>query len=393
MGAGASASDQEELRAAFSEFSPSMSVEELRTVLERRAPLLLARIASQDSGGESSGSVAAAIAALHDQFQNAHRKLRTKNEDVDATGGPCNASSAKRGATEDEAEAAELTAARLMSLYDWAGSKEANLQRGLVESTLRTTKLRTVTFAVGTTGSDSQGGSDLNTAANLDLAALSIKELRAVISSAGLEHNDCLEKDDLRERARQAQQKLTSSAPSSSPSLSSSSSPSQWVVAMVDSGAERSAMSPAAAKRVGLMHLLDDSFARQVSGVGSARGHGRVHYAEVRLQNAQSVNRSHQAVGVEGASVEQAGLTNTPSGQEVLLGAAFDVFDWPSSASDFEAILGLDFLLRHHAILDFAGGSMTLALPRAGKEGGVEESDGVLLVPLFSGSEHEAGEA
>ena len=52
----------EELRAAFSEFSPSMSVEELRTVLERRAPLLLARIASQDSGGESSGSVAAAIA-------------------------------------------------------------------------------------------------------------------------------------------------------------------------------------------------------------------------------------------------------------------------------------------------------------------------------------------
>ena len=43
-----------------------------------------------------------------------------------------------------------------------------------------------------------------------DLAALSLKELKALIASAGLSTADCIDKDDLRARAREAQQALAS---------------------------------------------------------------------------------------------------------------------------------------------------------------------------------------
>ena len=52
---------------------------------------------------------------------------------------------------------------------------------------------------------------------------------------------------------------------------------------MIASTAKTKAISPAAAKRVGQMHLLDDSFVEEVCGVGSARGRGRLHFTVLRL--------------------------------------------------------------------------------------------------------------
>ena len=43
----------------------------------------------------------------------------------------------------------------------------------------------------------------MNSAAN-DVDAMSVKELKALITKAGLSHADCFEKSDLRQRAREA---------------------------------------------------------------------------------------------------------------------------------------------------------------------------------------------
>ena len=45
-----------------------------------------------------------------------------------------------------------------------------------------------------------------------DVEAMSIKEMKALITKAGLSHADCFEKSDLRQRAREALAK-TASAP------------------------------------------------------------------------------------------------------------------------------------------------------------------------------------
>ena len=117
------------------------------------------------------------------------------------------------------------------------------------------------------------------------------------------------------------------------------------VVALLDSGAQRSAMSLAAAKRCGLAELIDASFSRGVAGgdglvtgpssrgsgfagpsAGSgvarlSRGHGRVHFCEISIA-------------------------------DVTFEHALDVIEWPPSAVDFEAILGLDLLARGDATID-----------------------------------------
>mmetsp|Transcript_4160 Transcript_4160/g.12963 ORF Transcript_4160/g.12963 Transcript_4160/m.12963 type:complete len:257 (+) Transcript_4160:170-940(+) len=103
------------------------------------------------------------------------------------------------------------------------------------------------------------------------------------------------------------------------------------VVAIVDTGAERSALSPAAAKRCGLEHLLDPSFSRTVKGIGSAVGFGRVHYCCIAI-----------------ASVD--------------FHAAFDVFTWPEDVR-FEGIIGLDMLVKASAIVDVAASELTLTSP------------------------------
>jgi len=64
------------------------------------------------------------------------------------------------------------------------------------------------------------------------------------------------------------------------PSSTSAAASETVLVALVDTGAERSAMSPAAAARVGLApRLLDPGFTRTVEGVGSAVGFGLTFFA------------------------------------------------------------------------------------------------------------------
>ena len=103
----------------------------------------------------------------------------------------------------------------------------------------------------------------------------------------------------------------------------------ETVAALLDTGAERSGMSIDAADRCGLRALIDGSFSRTVRGVGTAQGLGRVQYAEISFNG-------------------------------VPFHAAFDVMRWPESAVDFEAILGLDLLVRARAMIDISGSQVDL---------------------------------
>ena len=105
MGAGASASEQNELRAAFAEFDPSMSHEDCRVLLEKHAPTLMARTIQGSTEGGDNSSIMAAVAALHDQFTMAHHKLRGGGQGQNAGENSGGATS-----TDDVAEAAELAA-------------------------------------------------------------------------------------------------------------------------------------------------------------------------------------------------------------------------------------------------------------------------------------------
>lgn len=110
------------------------------------------------------------------------------------------------------------------------------------------------------------------------------------------------------------------------------------VVALVDTGAEHCAMSPSAAARLGLSHLQDSTFAGKVGGIGSGsgRGFGRIHFAPIAFVDA--------------------------SRPRIAFDAAFDVLEWPKSA-DFDAIIGLDFLVRNRARLDLDSSKLLLSCP------------------------------
>ena len=47
------------------------------------------------------------------------------------------------------------------------------------------------------------------------------------------------------------------------------------------------------------------------------------------------------------------------AGTGVQLEAALDVMEWPKSAT-FDAILGIDFLVRYKAVIDVCGNALTL---------------------------------
>ena len=47
---------------------------------------------------------------------------------------------------------------------------------------------------------------------NADISTLSVRELKKIIAAAGLSHDDCIEKPDLQQRAREAQGRAPSEA-------------------------------------------------------------------------------------------------------------------------------------------------------------------------------------
>ena len=327
MGAGASTADKVELQRAYAAWEqatapgqPDLTDEAFLKLLETAAPGLHAKASSAGSG-------TAAAASLRSQFETAKQKLQMR------------ALGKSSGKVSRQPSGDAPAPPPIQKLYSWAPDKQTNLRRGLAAGMLGSEPLRILDLAIGGVS----------------------------------------------------------------------------VPALLDTGAEHCAMSEEGAKRCGLAPLVDDSFGGTAGGIGTTAKHGRVHYAKVTLGKPapEAANSSGKASGKAGADakatdakataaereavsamsmkeikeelgklkaeyvvkVDTTGFVEKAEYVDALLAArrrpaaegaapvhfevAFDVMTWPPHVS-FVAIIGIDFLARHKAMIDVCGNSVKL---------------------------------
>ena len=149
------------------------------------------------------------------------------------------------------------------------------------------------------------------------------------------------------------------------------------VAALLDTGAEHCAMSAGGASRCGLQPLIDSSFGGVAGGIGTTAKHGRVHYAKVQLVGSSVVGGAGGAAAptsVEStasatppaAAPAAAPAEQTTTASNPLFEVAFDVMTWPPNVC-FDAILGIDFLARHKALIDVCANTMRITTQPSGE--------------------------
>jgi hypothetical protein len=327
MGAAASTEpEKEELRKVYAVFanvggSKNVSSTAFEVMVKDHAPQIWQKLST-------SGDSENALLALQSQLEGARLKLSGQSASV----------------SENQEEAPPLS-------YEWAKDAVVNLQKGLAAGLLSPVPLPRVRFVIGEgelTEDTPRSEPLITVSATTTTSQLGIGSHARVKDVIGQPQTNNLEVviedwDSAKQRYLVKfvkSQKLALLKPEnlSLVQLGSPIAPTYEITALVDSGAEHSALSPSMAKRSGVAHLIDSKFAGNIGGVGTTNGYGRIHYAKIHFRNS-----------IEGEKV-----------RPPLFELGFDVFEWPPSAIEFDAILGIDFLKRYKATIDVANSVLVL---------------------------------
>ena len=90
--------------------------------------------------------------------------------------------------------------------------------------------------------------------------------------------------------------------------------------ALIDSGSERCSMTEACAEKCGMTSIID---------------------------------KTYQSPGASGGRVHHVPVSFAQQGAAVTFEAAFDIRTFPDTLADYDCVIGVDFLVRYEASLDF----------------------------------------
>lgn len=352
MGAGASVDEKTELQAAFAAFSAvvstsSLTEPEFNNLLASSAPQLFQRLTA-------TGDLTNAALALRDQFERAKRVFDQQGEQngIETT-------------CLEGVDGGSLTPGTQVKIHGLMRKPELNGRLGIVESRNAASDRYTVQLSTdekekfslrkenvsvvptvlpmrSKIHAETEAVTSLETPTNQGDGEAAAAERRATNLQTGLAlgmlRSYALRTltfvvlaDNLSDSSTQHALGIDKSPKDHRREVS--------VRALLDTGAEHCAMSEGAAKRTGLWKLIDESFSRTVTGIGSSRGFGRVHHARIAFPGDKGDARKEEP--------------------ELGFDVAFDVIAWPSNV-EFEAIIGIDLLARNRAQIDLEKGTVML---------------------------------